>query len=207
MAVSSVISGSRERASVLECGSPLPLFHRMPAAVFGTTAPPILSRLAQYGDGARALARFNAQSCGARKTPRPLVFWTVKRSRVRNRAPLAPPPCHYIVRASIIPSSLGLSRLEPMNQGATFLPGRGNRFALSPGVRASVKLIVPMAFVRLMDHYDSPLTQLQVYWEGGALPFAPILRSPSPILSLTPLSFAKSGRKTRNRVQLRAQGA
>jgi len=158
MAVSSVILGSRERASVLECGSPLPLFHRISAAVFGTTAPPILSRLAQYGDGARALARFNAQSCGVRKTPGPPVFWTVKRSRVRDRALLAPPPCHCIVRASInmlqllspLPACCAVaqrrrtgdgrgeispkqSRIAPMNQNAMFLPERGNRFPLSPG--------------------------------------------------------------------------
>src|SRR5450756_371116 len=58
-----------------------------------------LLRLAQYGDGARALARFNAQSCMARKTPSALVYRTLKRRK--RRAPLALPPCHRIVRASI----------------------------------------------------------------------------------------------------------
>jgi len=44
-----------------------------------------------------------------------------------------------------------------MNQDATVLPGRGNRFSLSPGeragVRASVKPIVPRAFARLEVPY------------------------------------------------------
>src|SRR5450756_2194940 len=44
-----------------------------------------------------------------------------------------------------------------MNQDATFLPGRGNDFSLSPGeragVRVSVKLIVPGAFTRLETRY------------------------------------------------------
>jgi len=63
-----------------------------------------LLRLAQYGDGARALARFNVQSCSARKTPSPLADRTLKRRK--HRAPLALPPCHCIVRASIVVASL-----------------------------------------------------------------------------------------------------
>jgi len=42
------------------------------------------------------------------------------------------------------------SRIEPMNQDATFSPARGKRFSLSPGeragVRASVKLNITGAY-------------------------------------------------------------
>ena len=58
-----------------------------------------LLRLGQYGDGARASARFNAQSCGAHKTPSPLAVWTLKRRE--RRAPLAPLPCHSVSGGSI----------------------------------------------------------------------------------------------------------
>ena len=58
-----------------------------------------LLRLVQYGDGARASARFNAQSCGAHKTPSPLAVWTLKRRE--RRAPLAPLPCHSVSGGSI----------------------------------------------------------------------------------------------------------
>ncbi len=59
-----------------------------------------LLRLVQYGDGARASARFNAQSCGVHKTPSPLAVWTLKRRE--RRAPLAPLACHSVSRGSII---------------------------------------------------------------------------------------------------------
>jgi len=59
------------------------------------------------------------------------------------------------------------SCIAPMNQDAIFLPGRGNRFSLSPGeqrqrpwrVRVSVKLIVPRAFTRIEARYYPRLTQ------------------------------------------------
>jgi len=114
MAVSSVILGSRERASVLECGSPLPLFHRMPAAVSGATAPPILNMLQLL-------------------SPLPACCAVAQRRRTGDG------------RGEISPEQ---SRIAPMNQNAMFLPGRGNSFPLSPGVRAGVKPIIPAAFIR-----------------------------------------------------------
>jgi hypothetical protein len=58
-----------------------------------------LLRLAQYGDGARAPARFNIQSCGTHKMFDRLVVWTLKRRE--RRAPLAPLLCHSILRGSL----------------------------------------------------------------------------------------------------------
>ena len=58
-----------------------------------------LLRLVQYGDGARASARFNFQFHEAHKTCGPLAVWKLKRRE--RRAPLAPKLCHSILRASI----------------------------------------------------------------------------------------------------------
>ena len=60
----------------------------------------VLLRLVQYGDGARASARFNVQGCGAHKTSRPFADWTLKRRE--RRAPLAPLSGRAFLRASMI---------------------------------------------------------------------------------------------------------
>jgi hypothetical protein len=58
-----------------------------------------LLRLAQLGDGARRLRRFDDPMAEARKTHSPLAFFTLKRRE--RRAPRAPEKCHSIGRASI----------------------------------------------------------------------------------------------------------
>ena len=67
------------------------------------------------------------------------------------------------------------SCIKPMNQDAAFLPGRGNRFSLSPGeragVRVSVKLIVPRVHANIEARYYLRLTQLvDVMRRGKAAP-------------------------------------
>jgi hypothetical protein len=56
----------------------------------------VLLRLAQSGDGARALARFNSQFHEAHKIRSPLAAWTLKRRE--RRAPLTLIPGHPILR-------------------------------------------------------------------------------------------------------------
>ena len=58
-----------------------------------------LLRLAQYGDGARASARFTGQKDEAHETIGPLTEGTLKRRE--RRAPVAPSARHSITRASI----------------------------------------------------------------------------------------------------------
>src|ERR1017187_1950587 len=59
-----------------------------------------LLRLAQYGDGARASARFIVQSCEAYKAIGPLAVWTLKRRE--RRAPPATLSGRPIARASLV---------------------------------------------------------------------------------------------------------
>jgi len=53
-------------------------------------------KLAQYGDGARRLRRFNGQKPETRGTSSPLTFFTLMRRK--RRAPLAPDSCRSILQ-------------------------------------------------------------------------------------------------------------